>query len=189
MISSAKKKLLHVAKRELGLSDEDYRAILRKHTGMTSSADPNFADFHFKEIIDHLKLVYNFQVKSKFRQNYPREPDALPSPEHLRKLQHVIDDFAQYEPAARRRDFQKGFNERVIKRAWPQTRHEVNTMIEAWASRLRRAEDKARKKLFTTERTEGFRPSPLMGEGNGEGDPVVVLTIDTERALPEECPF
>lgn len=168
MISNAKKALLHIAWQELGFDAERKRAIMREHTGMESCADPNFTDFHFKEVLDHLKLVYNFQVKNKFHQQYPREPDALPSPEHLRKLDHVIEDFCQFEPAARRREFQRGFNERVIKRPWPQTRKEVNTMIEAWAARLRRAEAKRRDELKID---------------NGE------LKIIGVGSLPDECPF
>jgi len=186
MISNQKKKLLHVAKRELGLTDEQYRAALLQHTDMTSSADPNFTDFHFKQVIDHFKLVYGFQVKSPFHQRYPRDPDALPSPEHLRKLDHVIDDFSQFEPAAKRREFQRGFNERTIKRPWPQTRKEVNKMIEAWAARLRRAES-ARRKLQIAECKLQNAESP-----SGESDilPSPLCNLQSASAAShEECPF
>lgn len=38
-ISKAKKALLHVAKHQLGLSDDDYRSVLRREGGVESSRD------------------------------------------------------------------------------------------------------------------------------------------------------
>jgi hypothetical protein len=180
MISNKKKALLHVAWHELGIDAEDKRRIMLDHTNMESCADPNFTDFHFKEVLDHLKLVYRFQVKNKFHQSYPREPDALPSPEHLRKLDHVIEDFSQYEPAARRREFQRGFNERVIKRPWPQTRREVNKMIEAWAARLRRAEA-AKRREMVEDRGSRMEDGP---------DAIIYHPLSiVDPTDQEECPF
>ena len=57
MISSQKKKLLHVAKRELKLTDQEYVYVLIEHTGKMSSADPSFTDEDFKKVIDHFKAI------------------------------------------------------------------------------------------------------------------------------------
>lgn len=44
-VSNARKALLHVAKHQLGLSDDDYRTVLRREAGVESSRDLDGAGF------------------------------------------------------------------------------------------------------------------------------------------------
>lgn len=44
-LSSGQKAVIHIAKQQLGLSDEDYRAALAGHGGVSSSRDLNRAGF------------------------------------------------------------------------------------------------------------------------------------------------
>jgi hypothetical protein len=137
MISNEKKALLHVGKQKLGLSEKQYRLILVEHAGYDSSAAPGFTDQDFKKVIDHFKIL-GFEVKRNFEQTRPKDPDALPLPEHLDLLKHIWNDFAQYVPAAHGEKFRQGFHMRLFKKPWPQTRHECNVAVEAMKVRLRR---------------------------------------------------
>lgn len=46
-------KLIHVAKRSLGLSDEDYRAMLQAQTRKTSCSDMSMSEL--EAVVDHLR--------------------------------------------------------------------------------------------------------------------------------------
>lgn len=59
---SAALKLIHVAKRELGLQDDDYRAILRRETGKESSKDMTAAEH--RKVIEAMKQR-GFKVRSR----------------------------------------------------------------------------------------------------------------------------
>ena len=140
MISLEKKKLLHVGKHELGLTEEQYRDILREHTpgGITSCADPDFTDEDFKRVIDHFKIL-GFEVKRKFTRKMRLAPDDPPNPEQLKLLDHIWKEFAEFVPNARLWSFKTGFHKRILKgNFWPQTRRECNIVIEAMKVRLRR---------------------------------------------------
>jgi len=54
-------RLIHVAKRELGLDDEAYRDLLQSATGKRSTSD--MAEFELRRLLDHLKTC-GFKVKS-----------------------------------------------------------------------------------------------------------------------------
>jgi len=64
MISKAKKTLLHVAKSQLGLSDDEYREALRAHAEVDSSADPGMTNFGFKKVMQHFERC-GFKSKNK----------------------------------------------------------------------------------------------------------------------------
>ena len=57
--------LIHIVKKELGLSDEEYRAILRRETGVDSAKD--LTDESFRQLM-------RFLVRS---QHYTVNPDGL----------------------------------------------------------------------------------------------------------------
>jgi hypothetical protein len=109
---------------------------------MTSCKDPGFAADDFKRVIDHAKIC-GFDVKRKTQTQPIRSPDDLPSPGQLRILEHLWEDFAHFCPGAHSYRFRQGFARRVVGRAWPQTRREVNMMIEALKARLRREYQKS----------------------------------------------
>ena len=54
-------RVVHVAKRELGLDEEAYRDVLQSATGKRSTSD--MAEFELRRLLDHLKTC-GFKVKS-----------------------------------------------------------------------------------------------------------------------------
>jgi phage gp16-like protein len=61
---------IHIAKKELGMDDDTYRAMLMQLTGFTSSKDLN--GFERRKVLEHLK-------KAGFKGNHPGKPHNLPS--------------------------------------------------------------------------------------------------------------
>lgn len=139
MISKEKKALLHVGKTQLELTDAEYRHVLKEHTGMTSSADPDFSDADFKKVIDHFKAL-GFWVKRNWDQGRPRDAGDLPTPDQLRVIEHLWNDLAAYVPGAFSRAFRQGFyGKRLhISPLGPQTRAQANAAIEALKNRVQR---------------------------------------------------
>ncbi len=145
MISNAKKTLLHVARQQLGLTEPEYRHLLIEHTGFMSSADPKFSDQDFKKMIDHFKIL-GFEVKRDFDITKMRkDPDELPGRGMLQMLEHLWEDYAQYDRRAKDLKFRQGFHEKLFGKPWPQTRREANIAIEAMKVRVKREIDKARR--------------------------------------------
>lgn len=54
--------MIHVAKKQLGLADDEYRSLLLSVTGKTSSADLDWQGR--KKLLDHFKKI-GFKVKAK----------------------------------------------------------------------------------------------------------------------------
>ncbi|GEM_PF-3474205 len=143
MISKAKKTLLHVARQQLGMTEPEYRHLLIEHTGFMSSADPKFGDEDFKKILDHMKIL-GFEVRRDFDTTQVRkDPDELPNPAQLKMLDHLWEDFSQYDVRAKGLKFRQGFHVKLIRRPWPQTRREANICVEAMKVRVKREIDKA----------------------------------------------
>jgi phage gp16-like protein len=61
---------IHIAKKELGMDDDTYRAMLKQLTGFSSSKDLN-ADER-RKVLEHLK-------KAGFKGQHPGKPHNLPS--------------------------------------------------------------------------------------------------------------
>jgi phage gp16-like protein len=61
---------IHIAKKELGMDDDTYRAMLKQLTGFPSSKDLNA--FERRKVLEHLK-------KAGFKGNHPGKPHNLPS--------------------------------------------------------------------------------------------------------------
>jgi phage gp16-like protein len=123
--------LLHVAKRDLCLDDENYRSILR-HYKVETGKDLNMADFE-----QLMKYLESLGFKSSTPHNPLRAPrpdaDGLPYPAQLHKIETL---FKQLDiPAGAR---QQGFCHKVIKKPWPQTRGEANKIIEGLKAMLER---------------------------------------------------
>lgn len=138
MISAQKLKLIHVARRELNLSEEAYREILRHHGGVDSSKELD--DEGFKRVLDHMKAV-GFWIKRSWEQTRPRDPGNLPTPGQLKVIEHLWQDLAEYEPAAAQIAVRRGFYEKRlhIPPIGPQTRAQANKVIESLKNRVQRA--------------------------------------------------
>ena len=81
--------LIHVARRELGLDEETYRAMLVMVCGVKSSSDLDAAGR--KKLLDHMKSK-GFKVKSKSGGKAAADPAADPQ---YRKIQALWSDLAR----------------------------------------------------------------------------------------------
>lgn len=164
MISKEKLALIHVGKKELGLTDPEYREILRHHGQVESAADLD--EDGFKKVIDHMKAL-GFWVKRRFEQTRPRDPGDLPTPGQLKVIKHLWDDFAEYVGGAKQVPFRRGFYEQRLKipALGPQTRAQANTVIEA----LKRRVHSEMRKALTAPATPIQTPpsAPLLNGPNG----------------------
>ena len=116
--------LIHVAKKELGLSDEDYRAILGQY-GVSSSKDLTMAGF--EQVMEHMgRLGFKNSRPNRQPTRAPvRDANGPPYPAQLKMLEIYFDRLG-FDSADRR----QGFCQRMIKRPWPQTRAEANKIYE-----------------------------------------------------------
>lgn len=137
MISRKKLALLHIGKKDLGLSDAEYREILLQHGGVESGRDLD--DEGFKEVIDHLKAI-GFWIRRSWEQTRPRDAGDLPTPDQLKVIDHLWADLAQYVNGAHSVSFRRGFYEKrvSIPALGPQTRAQANHVIEVLKKRVRR---------------------------------------------------
>jgi hypothetical protein len=140
MIGKQQLALIHVAKNQLGLSDDEYRDLLRSVCGVESSKNLNATQFEklmsrYKEL--GFVLVLKEHPKRKHLQNSlkatERDPDALPSPALMFKINELYKELGWVDG-----NRQIGFNNRVIKKPWPQNRTEANKIIEGLKSMVAR---------------------------------------------------
>ena len=141
MISPEKLRLIHVGRRDLKLTEEAYREILRHHGGVESAKDLD--DEGFKRVVDCMKAL-GFWVKRKWEQTRPRDAGDLPTPGQLKVIEHLWTDLAEYVPGAGQTSFRRGFyRERLkIRALGPQTRAEANRVIEVLKRRVQSAMQK-----------------------------------------------
>lgn len=122
--------LIHVAKNQTGLSDDEYRDLLRS-VGVESSKE--LIPAQFDQLMKRFKAM-GFKLKVKQPATATkRDPNALPTPAHLLEIQKLYDRLG-WTP-----DRQIGFNKRQIKKPWPQTRTEANKIHEGLKAILARA--------------------------------------------------
>jgi hypothetical protein len=140
-IGSKEKALIHVAKAQLGLDDDRYRDLLRSTCGVESSKNMDYNQYdklikRFREL--GFKLVLKTNPEKKHLQPSlkatDRDPDAIPSPALTYKISSL---YAELGWTGER---QMGFNNRVIKKPWPQTRTEANKIIEGLKAMIARAD-------------------------------------------------
>lgn len=81
MITKGQKALLHIAKAEVGMTEEEYRDLL-KSVGVESSADPKFNRAKFDQVMKHFKTL-------GFKKRLPRRPSKGETPRNDRGAQGV----------------------------------------------------------------------------------------------------
>lgn len=123
-INAKQKALLHVAKAALGLTDDEYRAVLYGAAGVESSKDLDHRGF--EQVLQRFEDL-GFEVKRRWPKGraHKTDPNALVTPAQSRKLEEL------YEQLGWARHRQMGFNRRVCGTPWPQTRAEATKVIEA----------------------------------------------------------
>lgn len=128
VISNEQKKLLHVAVRELGMDDDLYREILRQEAGVASSK--NLSPAGFEKVMKRFKQLGFKKSGRPYRR--PAHPVVSPDPfatiteGMMLKIEKLYKEIGLTD---KRR--QMGFNQRICKTPWPQTRAEGNQIIEA----------------------------------------------------------
>ena len=151
MISRKKIALVHVGKKELGLSEAEYREILRHHGGTVGAygntpvqSARDLDEIGFKAVIDHMKAL-GFWIKRNFEQTRPRDAGDLPTPDQLKVIEHLWADLTQYLDGARNINFRRGFYEKRIRinPLGPQSRAQANHVIEVLKQRVRQEGKKA----------------------------------------------
>lgn len=128
--------LIHVAKKQLGLKEEDYRSILENYGGVSSA---KFLTLEGVErVIKHLERL-GFKSKPAptkegkgFKQSVYCaadtqciDPKAFKTPAQDAMLTHYFEALGWNEP-----ERQRGFCLRLTKKPWPQTRDEAAKVIE-----------------------------------------------------------
>lgn len=126
--------LLHVAKKELALDEDNYRSILA-HYNVTSAKDLTLKDF--QHLVKYLETLGFTSTNKKPTHAPNRDPNGLPYPAQLGNIDKM---FMQLAIDSRYK--QQRFCERVIKKPWPQTRNEANKIYEALKAMLARQEKK-----------------------------------------------
>lgn len=136
-ISNRQKALLHVAKTQLGLDDDVYRLILEQEAGVTSSKD--LTPHGFEKVLARFEQI-GFEPELRYQRGRAtqRDPQALTTPAQ-QKLINDLYDILGWDERKRR----TGFNRRVVKKPWPQTREEANKVIEALKAMVARQENQA----------------------------------------------
>lgn len=128
--------LLHVAKKELGLRDDDYRSILDVYGGTNSAKHLTLEGF--ERVMKHLEwlgFTSNNPAQAKKPYRAPeRDANGSPYPAQLKMIQSLYEQLGWTEP-----ERQRGFCQRVIKKPWPQTRAEANKIFEGLKAMLARA--------------------------------------------------
>lgn len=124
--------LIHVAKKELGLQEEDYRSILELYGGVNSAKHLTLEGF--ERVMGHLERLGFKSTNSKQPIHAPRrDPDGPPYPAQLKMIEYQFEQLG-FQEAERR----QGFCRRVIKKPWPQTRAEANKVFEGLKAMLAR---------------------------------------------------
>ena len=72
MLTNQQKASIHIAKKERGMSDPDYRALLAELTGAKSSTDPRLGDKEYQAIMKALRGIQDNEadVKPEHRQGW-----------------------------------------------------------------------------------------------------------------------
>ena len=145
MITPQKLKLIHVARRELKLSEQEFREILRHHGGVESSKDLD--DDSFKRVIDCMKAL-GFWVRRSFEQTRPRDPGDLPTVGQMKVIAHLWADLSEYLAGAEYAHYRRAFYKEALQipALGPQTRAQANKVIEVLKQRVQRELQKGLKR-------------------------------------------
>ena len=123
--------LVHVAKKELGFDDENYRSVLDLYGGVNSAKDLTLEGFErVMNYFEHQGFQSTYAQENPNRQTQWRAPNrdatGAPYPAQLKMIEQLFEQVG-IPPGER----QQGFCRRVIQQPWPQTRAEANKIFEA----------------------------------------------------------
>lgn len=148
--------LVHVAKRELRLSDDVYRDILAEQGGVESAKELSAAGLE-RVLKRFRELGFRRRATRPRRAGRAVQAGDPPSPLQLAKVRHLWEDLGWREEKRR-----QGFARRVCGHPWPQTEAEASALIEALKSMVLRG---YRDRTPRRPRTSGSPPSSSRGSG------------------------
>lgn len=133
MISNAKKAMIHVAKNQIGMTEDEYRALLSS-VGVKSSKDLN--NKTFGDVMDRFKAL-GFKPK---RKNRPGNISNLPESKRslMEKLEAIILDMGLDWPYV---DKQAKRSFGVDKAVWLE-RKELHSLVKRMAIHQKRTHEK-----------------------------------------------
>ena len=124
-VTNSQLALIHVAKKELALADDDYRSILELHGGVSSAKHLTLEGF--ERVMSRLEQLGFKSTTDRQPARAPRrDPNGAPYPAQLKMIEHLFEQLGFFEAERR-----QGFCQRVIKKPWPQTRTDANKVFEA----------------------------------------------------------
>lgn len=133
MMTPQRLAVLRVAKAQLALDDDTYRAILVAQGGARSAKDLDDAGFDL--VMARLReLGFVSTARGKWFKPSHRDAAALLTPGQQARL------LALYTELGWELDRQQGFNQRMCRKPWPQTRAEGGRIIEALKAMVARKE-------------------------------------------------
>ena len=127
--------LVHLAKKELGLTEEDYRNVLQLYGGVDSAKHLRLDGL--ERVMEQFeRLGFKSTAGKGFKQPRhakSRDADGQPYPAQLHMIRHHFEQVGFTET-----ERQQGFCRRIIKKPWPQTRAEANKIFEALKAMIAR---------------------------------------------------
>lgn len=132
MIDRSKLAVVHVARKELRLDEDQYRALLRAECGVESAAQLD--DAMFSRLMKRFeKLGFVSTAKQQRRDRRVRRPAALITTEQQALIDQLFRKLGWDEPSRR-----MGFSKRCCRKSFPQTRGDANRVIEGLKAILAR---------------------------------------------------
>lgn len=131
LISKGQLALVHVAKKELNLKDDDYRGILKVHGGGVESAK-NLTPTAFERLMKYFGVL-GFKSTAQSERAPDRDPNGQIYPAQLKTIAIQFKQLGYEDTADKSR-----FCQRVIKKDQPETRSEANKIFEAQKAMLKR---------------------------------------------------
>ena len=130
--------LVHVAKKELGFDDVNYRSVLDLYGGVNSAKDLTLEGFErVMGYFEHQGFQSTYVQEQPHRQTTVKAPyrdaSGSPYPAQLKMIEQLFEQVG-IPPGER----QQGFCRRVIQQPWPQTRAEANKIFEALKAMIAR---------------------------------------------------
>lgn len=129
VITNAQKAKLHVAKSQLRLTDDQYRAVLLDQGGVESSIDLDNAGYD-KVIKRFVELGFINTTPKRWSRSRPSEPVT---PDQQKLIEELYGQLG-WDATARR----AGFSKRCCGKPWPQSRADANKVIEGLKAILQR---------------------------------------------------
>jgi hypothetical protein len=173
-INKIQVQLIHIGKAQLGLSDEAYRLVLNQLFWVNTCKDLNYDEA--TKLIEHFKSK-GFKIVTKkysrgqgFKGSRSRAENIiqLASPQKLAMIEHLRADIRWHVHDGYFRWLKKWLKKDRIA-----TNKDANSVIEGlkgMLSRQQRAKSKELRAESIEQRATPTHPSPLEGEGKGEGE-------------------